>query len=280
MKKRLLEKMLDIRSNNLNVTTLIDDTQSPEFLTTLIDAIRKYSKLLQKAQLVPGKINSRYVFKIEDSANAIELLDNYPPYDRPNTRTDIVSSWECEPKTLGIGIYVPRIVSIFYDDQVEDILKNILFKPFVRTIEKCVISGSYFDKSLFSTPQTMTETKDFDGLLKLVRGVKNSTDDGMIVGNPTVINEIVDTIDKESYLNEYLLNGTIEGVPIISTLSSPEDVDGKFLVGFDPNKICLLLVPQLQVKKLSKIGSIDNFFQIFGFVNGGDIFNTAFGLKE
>jgi hypothetical protein len=277
MKKRILEKILDIRSNNTNATTLIDDTQSGEFLTTLIDAIRKYSKLLQKAQLVPGKFNSRYVFKIEDGSNTIELLDNYLG---PNTRTDIVSSWECEPKTLGLGIYVPRLVSIFYDDQVEDILKNILYKPFVKCIEKCVISGSYFDKSLFSTPQTITGTKDFDGLLKLVRGTKNSTDDGCIVGNPTVINEIVDTIGKESYLNEYLLNGTIEGVPIISTLSCPEEVDGKFLVGFDPNKICLLLVPQLQVKKLSMLGSIDNFFQIFGFVNGGDIFNTSIGLKE
>jgi hypothetical protein len=269
--------MLDIRSNNLNATTLIDDTQSSEFLTTLIDAIKKYSKLLQKAQLVPGKINSRYVFKIEDGANTIELLDNYLG---PNTRTDIVRSWECGPKTLGLGIYVPRIVSIFYNDQVEDILKNILYKPFVKCIEKCVISGSYFDKSLFSTPQTITGTKDFDGLLQLARGVKNSTDDGCIVGNPTVINEILDTIDKEAYLNEYLLNGTVEGVPIISTISCPEEVDGKFLVGFDPNKICLLLVPQLEVRKLSKLGSIDNFFQIFGFVNGGDIFNTAIGLKE
>jgi hypothetical protein len=227
--------------------------------------------------LVPGKINSRYVFKIEDDSNTIELLDSY---SGPNTRTDIVSSWECEPKTLGIGIYVPRMVSIFYDDQVEDILTNILYKPFVRTIEKCVISGSYFDKSLFSTPQTMTGTKDFDGLLQLVRGVKNTTDDGMIIGNPAVINEIVDTIDKESYLNEYLLNRTIEGVPIIGTLSCPEEADDKFLVGFDPNKICLLLAPQLQVKKLSTVGSIDNFFQIFGFVNGGDVFNTSVGLEE
>jgi hypothetical protein len=276
MKKRILEKMLDIRSNNLNATTLIDDTQSSEFLVTLIDAIRKYSKLLQKAQLVPGKFNSRYVFKIEDDSNAIQLLDDI----NITTRTDIVSSWECEPKTLGLGIMVPRLVSIFYDDQVEDILKNILYKPFVKSVEKCVINGTYFDKPLFSTPQTITGTKDFDGLLLLVRELKNKIDDGMIVGNPAVINEIVDTIDKDSYLNEYLLNGTIEGVPVISTKDSPEEVDGKFLVGFDSNKICLLLVPQLQVRKLSTVGSIDNFFQIFGFINGGDVFNTSIGLKE
>jgi hypothetical protein len=276
MKKRILEKILDIRSNNLNATTLIDDTQSSEFLTTLIDAIRKYSKLLQKAPLVPGKVNSRYVFKIEDDSNVIELLDS----ENINTRTNIVSSWACEPKPLGLGIEVPKLVSLFYDNQVEEILKNILYKPFVKSVEKCVINGTYFDKPLFSTPQTITGTKDFDGLLLLVRALKNKIDDGMVVGNPAVINEIIDTIDKDSYLNEYLLNGTIEGVPIISIPSCPEEVDGKFLAGFDPNKICLLLVPQLEVRKLSTVGSIDNFFQIFGFVNGGDVFNTSIGLEE
>jgi hypothetical protein len=50
--------------------------------------------------------------------------------------------------------------------------------------------------------------------------------------------------------------------------------------GNDPNKICILLIPNLEVRKLNKIGSIDYFFQIFGFVNGGDIFNSAIGLKE
>jgi hypothetical protein len=276
MNRKILEKMLDIRSNNLNTTTLIDDTQSGEFLTTLIDAIRKYSKLLQKSQLVPGKINSRYIFKIEDDSNVIELLDS----ENINTRTDIVSNWECNPKPLGLGIMVPKLVSLFYDNNVDDILKNILYKPFVKSIEKNVINGSYFDKPLFSTTNTITGTNDFEGLLQLVRELKNNYDDGCIVGNPTVVNGIVDTIDKESYLNEYLLNGTIEGVPIISTMSCPESVNDTFLAGFDPNKICLLLVPQLEVKKLSTVGSIDNFFHIYGFVNGGDVFNTSIGLKE
>jgi HK97 family phage major capsid protein len=276
MNRKILEKMFDIRSNNLNTTTLIDDTQSGEFLTTLIDAIRKYSKLLQKAQLVSGKENSRYVFKIEDDANVIQLLDN----ENPDTRTDISGSWECVPKSLGLGIMVPKLVSLFYDNDVENLLKNILYKPFVKSIEKNVINGTYFDKPLFSTANTITGTKDFDGLLQLVRELKNTYDGGCIVGNPAVINEIVDTIDKGAYLNEYLLNGTVEGVQIISTKDCPESVNDTFLAGFDPNKIGLLLAPQLEVRKLSTVGSVDNFFQIFGFVNGGDIFNTAIGLKE
>jgi hypothetical protein len=276
MEKRFLEKMLDIRSNNLNPTSLIDGTQESEFLTSLIDAIRKYSKLLQKSQLVPGKPNSRYIFKIEDDSNVIQLLDDI----NITTRTDTVSSWDCEPKTLGLGIMVPRLVSLFYDNQVEDVLKNILYKPFVRAIEKQVINGAYFDKPLFSATNTITGTKGFDGLIALVRELKNTTDDGMIVGNPTVIDEIIDTVDKESYLNEYLLRGTIEGVQIIGTKDSPTGVNDTFLVGFDPNKICLLLLPQLEARKLSTVGSIDNFFQIFGFVNGGDVFNTSLGLKE
>jgi hypothetical protein len=143
-----------------------------------------------------------------------------------------------------------------------------------------VVTGTYFDKSLFSAADTMTGTKDFDGLLQLVRGLKNTTDDGCIIGSTSVINEIIDTIDKDSYLNEYLLNGTIEGIPIIGSVNYPESVDDKFLVGFDPNKICLLLAPQLEVRKISQAGSIDYFFQIFGFVNGGDIFNSAIAMKE
>jgi hypothetical protein len=276
MNKRILERMLDIRSNNLNTTTLIDDTQSNEFLTTLIDGIRKYSKLLQKSQLIPGKINSRYVFKIEDNSNVIELLGS----ENIHTRTNIVSSWECGPNPLGLGIMVPKLVSLFYDNNVEDILKNILYKPFTKSIEKNVISGSYFDKPLFSTTNTITGTKDFDGLLKLVRELKDNYDDSCIVGNSSVVSEIIDTIDKESYLTEYLLNGTIEGVQIISSKDCPESVKDTFLVGFDPNKICLLLVPQLEVKKLSTVGSIDNFFHIYGFVNGGDVFNSSIGMEE
>jgi hypothetical protein len=279
MNIKILEKMLDIRSNNLNTTALIDDSQSGEFLTTVIDGIRKYSKFLQKAQLVSAGIsgaNKRYTFKIEDDSNIIQLLGEAAP----NTRTDIVSSWECEPKSFGLGISVPKLVSIFYDNHEEDILRNILYKPFVRSIEKCVTNGTYFDKPLFSTTNVITGTKDFDGLLTLVRELKNTYDDGCIVGNSSVVSEIIDTIDKESYLTEYLLNGTIEGVQIIGTKDSPEDVSGKFLVGFDPNKICLVLVPQLEVKKISTVGSIDNFFHIYGFVNGGDVFNTSVGLVE
>jgi hypothetical protein len=279
MNRKILEKMLDIRSNNLNVTTLIDDMQSPEFLTTLMDEIRKYSRIFANAQLIPGKMNSRYVFQIEDDANAIQLLDN----DNISTGTEVVVSWECTPKPLGIGLMVPKLTSIFLENNseetIENTLTNIFYRPFVKAIEKCVISGSYFDKSLFSNPQTIASTKDFDGLLQLVRELKNTMDDGMILGNPAVINEIVDTIDKEAYLNEYLLKETIEGVPIISTRNCPENVDDKFLVGFDTNKICLLLVPQLQVRKLSTAGSVDSFFQIFGFVNGGDIFGTAIALE-
>jgi hypothetical protein len=279
MKRKILEKLFDIRSNNTNVSTLIDDSDSKEFLESLIDGIKRYSKFLQKAQLVAGDFNVRYIFKIEDTSGAVELLDT----KESNTRTDIVSKWECDTKTLGLGIWVPRRVWNFYEyykDSVEDTLKNILYKPFVRCIEKNVVTGTYFDKSLFSAVNTMTGTKDFDGLLQLVRGLKNTTDDGCIIGSTAVINEIIDTIGKESYLNEYLLKGTIEGVPILSSVNYPDSVDDKFLVGFDPNKICLLLIPQLEVRKLNKLGSIDYFFQIFGFVNGGDIFNSAIAMKE
>lgn len=274
--RKILDKMFDIRSNNLNTTTLIDDTQKNEFLTTLIDGIRRYSKLLQKAVLVPGDFNTRYYFKIEDDSGVIQLLGG----ETINIRTDIVGGWECAQKPLGLGIMVPRLVEAFYDNNVEDVLTNILYKPFTKSIEANVISGDYFDKPLFSTANTITGTNDFDGLLQLVRTLKDTYDDGCIVGNSSVISGIIDTIDKDSYLTEYLLHGTIEGIQIISKADAPLDTDDKFIVGFDPNKICLLLIPQLQVKKVSLAGNINHFYQIYGFVNGGDVFNSAIGLKE
>jgi hypothetical protein len=115
MNKKILEKLLNVRANNTNASTLIDDSDSKDFIESLTGGIKRYSKFLQKAQLVVGDCNVRYTFKIEDESGAIELLDNYPPYDRPNTRTDIVGSWDCETKLLGLGISVPRKVWNFYE---------------------------------------------------------------------------------------------------------------------------------------------------------------------
>ncbi|MDR1286368.1 MAG: hypothetical protein LBK08_02045 [Treponema sp.] len=276
MKKRILEKMFDVRANNQTLTKMIDDTQKPEFLASLFEAIKKYSKLLAKAQLVQGNFNQRYIFKIEDDSSVIQLLDG----GNINTEMNITSGWECNTKALGLGIMVPALVDAFYDNNVNSIITNMLYKPFTKSIEANVICGDYLDKPLFSTTNTITGTKDFEGLLQLIRKLKDTYDDGCVVGNSGVISGIIDTIDKEAYLNEYLLNGTIEGIQIISKYDSPAEADGKFLIGFDPNKICLLLIPQLQVKKISVVGSVEKFFHIYGFCNGGDVFNSAIGLKE
>jgi hypothetical protein len=229
--------------------------------------------------LVPGKQNMRYTFNIEDDSNAIKVLTD----TALTTRTDIVNKWECTPKPFGIEIMLPRLTNDFLeatsDESIEDILKNILYKPFVKQIEKQIINGTYFDKPLFNTTTTITGTADFAGLLSLVRALKDTTDNGCIVGNSGVISAIIDSITKDSYLTEYLLNHTIEGVQIISTKDAPAAVGTKILVGFDAVKLGLLLVPELEVKKFSILQSIDYYFQIFGFVNGGDIFNTAVALK-
>jgi hypothetical protein len=196
MNRKILEKMFDIRSNNSIHTPVINESQSKEFINDLISNIREYSKLLRHSQLVPGKPNMRYTFSIENDSNSINILID----KNITTRTDIVKKWECETKPFGIEIMVPKLTSIFMestsDESVEDILKNILYKPFIKQIEKQVINGTFFDKPLFSTSTTITGTQDFDGLLLLVRGLKNTTDNGCIVGNSSVMSTIIDTIDK------------------------------------------------------------------------------------
>jgi HK97 family phage major capsid protein len=276
MNRKIIDKMFDIRANNTNSTSLIDDTQQKEFIVSLTDAIRRYSKLLQKAQLIQGKPNMRYIFMIEDDANVVQLLDD----ETIKTTHKISKKWECENKSLGLEILIPNLVESFYESNIENIITQVLYKPFVKVIEKNVISGTYFDKPLFQTTKTITGTNDFDGLLKLARKLKDTYDDGCIVGNSAVISGILDDIKKESYLNEYFMKGTIEGIQVLSTKDTPVNVDGKFLVGFDPNKIGLLLLPLLKVKKICLLEMVDRFFQIYGFCNGGDIFDTAIGLKE
>jgi hypothetical protein len=277
--KKLIQKLFDIRANNSVYTHIINEYQGKEFINDLISHIREYSRLLSGAQLVPGEQNMRYTFSIEDDSNAIKVLTD----TTLTTRTDIINKWECTPKPFGIEIMVPRLTNDFLeatsDESIEDILKNILYKPFVKQIEKQVINGTYFDKPLFNTTNTITGTANFAGLLLLVRALKDTTDNGAIVGNSGVISTIIDTITNEAYLTEYLLNHSIEGVPIISTKDAPATVTTKFLVGFDSTKLGLLLVPELEVKKFSILQSIDYYFQIFGFVNGGDVFNTAIALQ-
>jgi hypothetical protein len=39
-------------------------------------------------------------------------------------------------------------------------------------------------------------------------------------------------------------------------------------------------MPQIEIKKFSLHTKVGDRFHIYSFVNGGDIFNTAIGIKE
>jgi hypothetical protein len=143
---------------------------------------------LEKAHIQEGKLNSHYAFSIEDESNVIQLLGN----ESLQTSRKIDGLWDCTPKPLGIEVLISELTERFYNNDIlaEENIKNILYKPFVRCIERNVVTGTYFDKPLFSTANIITGTKDFDGLLQLVRESKNTTDDGCIIGNTSVINEV------------------------------------------------------------------------------------------
>ena len=199
---KFLEKMFSIRSNKQTYT----DFSNEDGITfnSLTESIRNYSQLLSHSQIVEGKTGSHYYFNIEDDSNVIKLLGDEPLGEPIN----IGGFWDCSPKSLGLEIKINSTLERLYmeKDNEESVIKSILYKPFIKCIEKCIISGTYFDKPLFSTTNTITGTKDFDGLLKLVRRIKEKTDNGCIVGNSTTISEIIDTITNQSYLTEYLLD--------------------------------------------------------------------------
>jgi hypothetical protein len=275
---KTLEKIFTVRANNGKFTDVCTKNDG-EFYNNFVEFIRNNSKILNKSQIVEGTIQQNYYYDIENSSNYISLLGNEtikPPIK-------VFKEISTVPKTLGIQIKMSKYDFNFdnLDDKNQElILKNLLYKPFLKSVEKNIISGTYFDKSLFSTTNTITGTNDFNGLLKLVRELKDKQDNNIIVGNSTVISNIIDTINnKNPYLTEYLLNGTIEGIPIIGTVESPASENGNILVGTDPTNIMILMTPDLRVKKISVVGEINSYFQMFCFVNGGDVFENSIGLK-
>jgi hypothetical protein len=174
------------------------------------------------------------------------------------------------------GVERAKYNTFFQTDGVkseEKFFEKLLYRPFMRSIEKNVISGNYFDKSIFNTTDIITGTNDFAGLLKLVRYLKNKNENNVVVVNPVIMAGIVNTVTNTAYLNEYLLNKKIEGVEIIESLECPNTK----IVGVDPTKICLALSPELTVRKLTTVFTqyLDYIFQVYTFVNGGDVFDSA-----
>jgi hypothetical protein len=278
----LLEKILQIRSNNAVVKSVSGD-DNKEFYNTFSEYIKNNSKLLSQSKIINGKQNSWYYLGIEDNSNVITLLgenNKFPQQAQPKKLTGTV---EISPKVLGIETKINRQDEDFYEKNntdIKEIMVNLLYRPFLKSVERCFLTGNYFDKPLFSTANTITGTNDFHGLLKLVRALKDKQDDNIIVGNSAVISNIIDTIDNGPYLNEYLLKGTIEGIPIIGTVDAPEEENENIIVGYDPTNILFLICDVLEARKINVLDNpMHNNYQIFSFINGGDVFNNSIGLK-
>jgi len=251
-----IEKMFDVRANSSPAIISSDG----EFFNNFVEYIRSNSILLNKCIIVLGNPQSNYYFDIEGSSNVVyeeTISSGFKP----------INGFSCVPKLLAseFGINRAKYNTFFngIEKMEKQILENLLYKPFMRSIEKNVISGNYFSKSIFENCETITGTNNFTGLLKLVRYLKNKNENNYIVINPTI-------------LSEYLLNKTIEGVRIIETLECPASK----IVGVNPEKICLVMSPELQIKKFSVLNfPLDYIFHVYSFANGGDMFDTAVGFN-
>lgn len=270
-----IEKIMEVRANKGDFTTI---NENDNLYETFKDFIKSNSKLLSNSIIVEGDIMKNYTFHIEDDSTFIQLLN---VDDNQISQTiNVDGRLSIMPKVLATQIQIPYNVERLNLLKTEkELLERLLWKPFLKKIEKNIIAGDFFDKSLFNTSYEITGTPDFNGLLSLARNIKNKTDNGCIVGNSAVISSIIDTISKDAYLNEILLNNTIEGVEIISTKESPALENGRILTAFDKNKICLLLAEKFDTKKMSITGSASDIYQFICFTNGGDMFDSAIALK-
>jgi hypothetical protein len=281
----LLEKIIQIRSNNTAARAVSGDNK--EFYNTFSEYIKNNSKLLSQSKIINGKQNSWYYLGIEDNSNVITLLgesNKFPLNVQPKKLTGTIA---ISPKVLGIETKINRLAEDFYEKNntdIKEIMVNLLYRPFLKSVERCFLTGNYFDKPLFSTTNFVTGTNNFTGLLKLVRELKSRQDDNIIVGNSNVISSIfnsITTVANEPFLIEYLFKGTVEGVPIISTIEAPANAGGNILVGYDPTNVVLLMSDVLEVRKLNDASTNPtlNNYQIFSFINGGDVFESAVALK-
>jgi hypothetical protein len=268
-----LNEVFEIRANKADVTKLSKDNNK-EYFNKFSDYIKDNSELLNQCIIVEGNIASRYYFDIENTIVYEGEL---------NPDIKYVNDFNCTPKLLcaEFSLNISNKFNYMFSEIDEKSefknMRKLLFKPFMQAVEKNIISGDYFDKSIFNSSETITATNDFNGLLKLIRALKEKNEKNCIVVNPSVMEKITDTITKEAYLNEYLLNKTIEGVKIIENLNAPKNK----ITGFNPTQIYLLLVPNIQIRKFreANINNLDSIYQIFSFANGGDIFNTAISFN-
>jgi hypothetical protein len=260
-----IKSMFDIRANSSPKVISSDG----EFFNNFLEFIKSNSKLLERSLIVETKPQQYYYFDVESSNNVV-YEGNIGSQFKP------IKQVQCIPKLLcsEFGNSVSSHSSLADKLKENYILENVMYKPFMKSVEKNIISGKYFDKSLFENSETITGSNDFNDLLKLVRKLKDKNENNVVVINPGVMYNILDTITKEGYLNEYLLNGSIEKVKIIETLECPNTK----IVGVDPTKICLVIGPGLEVKKLNSVIGYD-VYQIFSFVNGGDMFDTSIGME-
>jgi putative ubiquitin-RnfH superfamily antitoxin RatB of RatAB toxin-antitoxin module len=273
MSANILSKIYEVRAGRNSLETEIYDNN--EFFNTMFDYINANSKLLNQSKIVMGNPKSLYAFSVEDDANVVELLEdsNYQIDRQIGTRIEL------KPKMLGVQVSLHKRPDQLEEKEETEILKNVLYNPFLKKIEKNIIHGNYFNSSLFNTDNIISGS-GFSGLMDLTEVLKVKNDDTMIVGHNAIIDAIIQRIpaDKSAYLNEYLLKGTINGVPIISTINAPANDNGKILVGFNPAKLCLLLSTDLSVRKVNSLGLV-YYYQFYTFINGGDIFNSSIALK-
>jgi hypothetical protein len=265
-----VEKMFNVRANNTVPTSISSDG---EFYYNFIDYIRNNSKILNQSIIVEGNPQQNYYFDIENTSNNVYEGEVKSKYKQLN-------SFSCIPKVLvyefGIDKNSNKVLLNINENKEKQILENVIYKPFLRSVEKNVINGNYFDKSILLSTDIFTGTNDFISLLKFIRLLKIKNENNVIIVNPEVMNDIIDTITIESYLTEYLLNKTIEGIRIIESLECIKTD----IFGIDPTKICLVIYPELQIKKLSLFEfPTEYIYHIYSFVNGGDIFNSGYRMR-
>jgi hypothetical protein len=265
-----------LRLNGLSQTIFDDDREADDNFFILVEELRKNSKVLNTASFIQGKPNAYYTFNINDTAEVITHLDSAETILASNAPAKLLP---ITPKGLAIQLRVDLLADIINKDNIEKILKGILYRPFAKAIEKAVINGTFFDSPLWNTDRTIEGQLNFDGLLTLARTISAETDQGYIVGNTSIINTIIDSMTDTAYKNELLLNGTLEGVKIIKTVNAPNDNEKK-LIAYDASHIKFLMDSDILASKFKVLGEINVYYQFMIFINGGIISERCIGLVE
>lgn len=163
-------------------------------------------------------------------------------------------------------------------------LPSIFADVFADAIYQGMIAGSGTGEMKGIFKQTTLEkieyttSYSFKDFAKLALKAKAKGPGYIIVTSADEIIALLDESSKDPHKTEYLMNGTILGVPVVVTSYKPES-NAPIAIALQPKNYGVAIASQIDIKPKYKVGDTNTYFEATMFFNGDIIVpKNAFAL--